>query len=297
MGQDTSALEELAERWVPGEGPVDIQPLASGLVNESYRVSRGGRLHTLRVAANSQDLGIDRQWEYRVLTQATAEGLAPVLDYCDPVQGILVAGWVDGRTWTADEIRQPNAIDTMAQLLRRVHSLPILEPARVMNPAAWIAHYAAALAGRGVAAPPRLAELSGAVDVHLKLLATFRQPRLVLCHSDLHRLNVVIGDSAVLLDWEYAHVSDPFWDLAGWIANNDWSEALTDRLSATYLRRPPDLDERSRLAALAWLYDYVCLMWSELYLNQRPGPASHEVYARADLLVTRLQRASGSRAG
>jgi thiamine kinase len=267
-----------------------MHPLASGLVNDSYRVVRGGSLYSLRVAAaNSQDLGLDRRWECRVLKEAASAGLAPCIEYCDPVRGILIAGWASGRTWTADEIRQPAAIDAMAQLLRRVHSLPIPQTARVMNPAAWIAHYAAALARRGWEAPPRLAELRGAVDARLKLLAAVRQPKAVLCHSDLHRLNVVSGDRTVLLDWEYAHVSDPFWDLAGWIANNDWTEDFAGYLSAAYLGRSSDSDERTRLEALVWLYDYVCFLWSELYLKQRTEHASPDVAARAEHLITRLR--------
>src|SRR5882672_2845477 len=107
-----SGLEALAQRWVPGEGPVDIQPLTSGLVNESYRVRRGGRLYSMRVAgADSQDLGLDRAWECRVLQAAAAAGLAPLIEHCDPVQGILIAEWADGQGLTADDIRQPGNID------------------------------------------------------------------------------------------------------------------------------------------------------------------------------------------
>jgi thiamine kinase len=284
------ALEELAERCVPGAGPIDIHPLASGLVNTSYRVLRAGRIYSMRVAAaNSQDLGLDRQWECQVLKEAASAGLAPVIEYCDPVQGVVVAGWVNGRTWTRDDILQADTIDAVAQLLRRIHTLTPPRPARVMNPAAWITYYAGALARRGLGTPPRMAPLQGALNAHLELLAAVQLPTPVLCHGDLHRLNVVVGERTVLLDWEYAHISDPFWDLAGWIANNDWTEDAAGRLAASYLRRAADSAERTRLEALVWLYDHVCLMWSELYLNQRSGPESHEVSARADRLVMRLK--------
>ena len=35
-------LEALALRWVPGDGPVQVQPMARGLVNESWRIERDG---------------------------------------------------------------------------------------------------------------------------------------------------------------------------------------------------------------------------------------------------------------
>ncbi len=222
-----SPVEQLALDYVPGSGPVRISPLESGLVNESYRVVRDGRTYSLRVdAENSQHLGVDRRWECRVLEAAAAVDLSPAIRYCDPVRGVLVADWIEGRTWSEEEIRQPAAVDSMAQLLRRVHALRIAAPARVMTPAAWIAHYEGGLRRQGCALPPAAQGLCGALESRLALLAAAGSPQLVICHSDLHRQNVLIADRAVLLDWEYAHVSDPFWDLAAWIANNDWAEEL-----------------------------------------------------------------------
>jgi thiamine kinase len=296
-----STFEEFALRWVPGKGPVDIHSLASGLVNESCRVARAGRLFSLRVAtSDSRDLGLDREWECAVLSRAAAAGLAPAVEYCEPARGILVSDWVSGRTWTPEEIRQPEKVDAMAQLLRGVHALPIPQPLRAMNPEAWITHYSNALARHGSEVPPRSvgrrtaapssAGLRGAADARLSLLAASRSPEPVLCHSDLHRLNVTIGARPVLLDWEYAHVSDPYWDLAGWIANNDWTSRCAADLLASYLQRPAEPAEAGRLPLFVWLYDYVCLLWSELYLEQRPGPASAGVAARAEQLAVRLSK-------
>jgi hypothetical protein len=65
------------------------------------------------------------------------------------------------------------------------------------------------------------------------------------------------------------------WDLAGWSANNDLEDNLRHDLLASYTGRPPAQTDYLRLQLLGWLYDYVCLLWSELYLNlhrnERPG--------------------------
>jgi thiamine kinase-like enzyme len=96
------------------------------------------------------------------------------------------------------------------------------------------------------------------------------------------------GESLILLDWEYAHVSDPLWDLAGWAANNDF-EAETQRdLLRSYLGAAPSTSEWIRFRLLMWLYDYVCLLWSALYLNTRGGGAN-EISRRATLLDARLR--------
>ena len=283
-----SSLELLASTWVPGDGPGDVRVLAAGLVNVSCRVARAGRTYLMRVAAaDSEDLGLDREWECRVLGVAAAAQIAPTVAHCDPAHGILVAGWLSGRTWTAEQARAADNVDAMAGLLRRVHSLPIVEPPRIMNPRTWIRHYASALERRGAAAA-RFAGLADAADARLESLAAFAPVQRVLCHSDVHRFNVLVGDRLVLLDWEYAHVSDGFWDLAGWIANNDWAEEDAERLLCRYLERPPASAERARLRDMLWLYDYVCLLWSVLYSYQRPEEAGGKVAGRIELLEARL---------
>jgi hypothetical protein len=58
---------------------------------------------------------------------------------------------------------------------------------------------------------------------------------------------------------------------------------------ARYLQRPAVAGESARLRLFVWLYDYVCLLWSELYLKQRPGAGSDGVAARAEQLAFRLR--------
>jgi thiamine kinase-like enzyme len=109
-----------------------------------------------------------------------------------------------------------------------------------------------------------------------------------VCHSDLHRMNVIEDDdSLTLLDWEYAHVSDPLWDLAGWSANNDFEAETQRQLLMNYLGTPPSSNEWTRFRLLSWLYDYVCLLWSELYLSLRCD-AENGIFQRATRLDARL---------
>ena len=284
-------------RWVPGEGPVTLKPLAAGLVNQSYRVERGGRVYSMRLATGALNLGIDREWECRVLECAARAGLAPVIAVCEPAQGILVAEWSRGHAWTPRELRLPENIQALTGLLRRVHALPIPRKPRIMSPAAWIAHYGGttrSVAASPVPRPAASAVLRGSADTRLEELAEIPAAQ-VLCHSDVHRLNLAAGEHLVLLDWEYAHVSDPYWDLAAWIANNDGSGAFAADVLAGYLERRPCELEARRLRLLTWLYDYVCLLWCERYLERPQTAPAAEISARAEILALRLRDGSGGR--
>lgn len=264
-----------------------LQPLAAGLVNESYRVERSGRVYSMRLAADVPELGFDRDWECAVLECAARAGLAPAIVCCEPSQGILVTEWNGGHAWTDEELRLPDNIRALTGLVRQVHALPIPMPARVMSPAAWTAHYNRAAARAGMRSG-RSAGLRFAAHERLEDLAAIPSARAVLCHSDLHRHNVAAGERLVLLDWEYAHVSDPYWDLAAWIANNDGTASFATQVLAGYLERPAGEHESARLRLLIWLYDYVCLLWSELYLTQRAEAAGAEIAVRAERLASRL---------
>ncbi len=168
------------------------------------------------------DLGLDRIWEARVLESAGAAGLAPLPEYCDPLRGILIARWTEGRSWTPQNAWQTPNIARMAELVRRVHALQVPPPPRTMGPRQWIDHYRAAVlqstppeaavrAPHAAAAEAALAaRLRGMAEQRLADFAALPAAGPVLCHSDLHVLNLIDrGDSLLLLDWEYAHASDP----------------------------------------------------------------------------------------
>ncbi len=293
----SSELESMAALHVPGTGRLHIHRLRHGLVNATYRVERDGGTYALRVpAANACELGLDRGWEAQVLERAVPAGLAPVLAYCDPQCGILIAHWVEGSSWNAAQVRSKANISRMAGLLRRIHTLPMPTPMRSMNPASWIEYYCAAIRRRiernprGSLAPSEAAALRSAAGERLAALAVLPGAAPVVCHSDLHTFNLIdCGQSLILLDWEYAHASDPLWDLAGWSANNDLEEELQHELLASYAGRPPTRDEGLRLQLLCWLYDYICWLWGELYLDlqreaghgQAPGAAPGEAFGAA----------------
>ncbi len=162
-----------------------------------------------------------------------------------------------------------------------------------MSPADWVAYYREALGRRGserTADPgsPAMGEIEESLAVRCAALAALPRVPSVLCHSDLHAANLVAGEGGVkLLDWEYAHQSEAFWDLAGWSCNNDLTDEARRLLLLSYLGRTAHDEETERLRHLAWLYDYVCVLWSELFVA-RGGAQAEAVSARSRFLAQRL---------
>ena len=271
-------IERLAREIVPGAGRLKIEHLSSGLLNESYRIERDAGVYVLKVAS-AHSLPLDLTRGFRILESAARAGVAPPVVHADPVRGVLLLNWIDGRACGPQEATRLSRNGRMADLLRRVHALPVPPRAPCMTPASWIGAYRVAL-------DPKLREAAAAKTA---ALAALPRPAPVVCHSDLHPQNLIECDGALrLLDWEYAHVGDPLWDVAGWSANNDFDGELQREFMRAYLGKAPDAGETARLVLLRWLYDYVCLLWSEVYLAARRVAAA-DIAARATLLDARLR--------
>ena len=280
-------IEELCRGIVPGGSAVAVEALGAGLLSHTYRVARDGCVYTLKIAAEAGvDLGMDLNWEVRLLERAAAAGLAPPVVYSDPVHKVLLTQWVAGTPWTNQDARDSAAISRIAKLLLRVHALEVPAPFRRISPAGWIDIYSSALAQRQLdAGDPKLHAAAAARARQLDQLA----PPSVVCHSDLHALNLIEQNGAlILLDWEYAHAADPLWDLAGWSANNDMDAESQWRLLTDYGGGSPLSAEWQRLRLNLWLYDYVCLLWSRLHLSVR-GETGNEAAERSRLLDARLR--------
>ena len=260
-------VERLCRTIVPGAGGVQVQPLGAGLLSETYKVARDGVAYALKVAAeHSPKLGMDRAWEVRLLESAASAGVAPRLVYSDAGGSVMLARWAVGRPWASQESTLAANVRSIAALLRRVHALAVPAPPRVVSPLQWIAIYSTALAQSSM--PSGDPALRTAAINRAQQIAEPPLVAGVVCHSDLHAMNLIRGaESLILLDWEYAHVADPLWDLAGWSANNDLEAGVQWSLLSDYMQTTPAQQDWRRLRLFLWLYDYVCLLWCRLYLN------------------------------
>jgi thiamine kinase-like enzyme len=281
-------VERLCRAIVPGAGSIDLRALGAGLISETYRVARDGVAYTLKVALEHRpELRVDLPWEVRMLERASSAGLAPRLVYSNLDGGVLLTLWIEGRSWVSHEASAAANLERVAGLLRRVHSLVVPLPARLTTPLQWIEIYEAALSRR--TSIPSDPALRSAALARAQTLAELPRVVGVVCHSDLHAMNLLQQDhSLILLDWEYAHVTDPLWDLAGWCANNDFEVQAQRSLLTHYLGDAPISSQWQRFRLLLALYDYVCLLWSQLYLRVRNSGANG-VAERLRLLDARLR--------
>jgi aminoglycoside phosphotransferase (APT) family kinase protein len=282
-------IARLAGEIVPGTGAVRLEFLAGGLYHESFRVWRDEASYLLRLALEPAAGLAHRHWEMDLLKAAEQARLAPAIVHTDSARGLLLYRWVEGTFWSEAEIGEPARLMQVVALIHAIQALP-LRAGCFMSPKDWVDTYREA--AKRLPRQPS-AELDALATQRLKSLGA--PSATAVCHSDLHRFNLLEPTASspppglVLLDWEYAHEADVYWDLAGWSANNDFGPTRRQQLLQAYLRRPATAAELLHLTSLVWLYDYVCLLWSELYLTSHPARGAERFAQRAALLEKRLR--------
>lgn len=210
--------------------------LAGGITNKNYRVNVDGQAYVLRlVGANTEQLGIDRRHEYAATQAAAAAGVAPEVVYYIEPEGCLVTRFIAGRPVAPDEMRQPDTIRLVAAALRRVHALPPI-PGN-FSPFHMVAAYRQLALDHGVTDFPAnfdwlLARLQ-AVEAAFQVAPTATCP----CHNDLLNENFLIENDTgrmVILDWEYAGMGDPHFDLGNVAAQHAFGDEHDRLLLESY---------------------------------------------------------------
>jgi thiamine kinase len=236
-----------------------VERIEHGLTNDSWIVRAPRLAVVVRLnSASSSELQIDRTSERRILEVVSQAGLGPRVLVCDPEAGVLVTELLSGSPWSLEYARTTVGIARLANLLRELHALSIADGIGRVDLSRVIEGYWTTLqaAGRTIT-PDVIAKHEQARATTAMLKADMRAR---LCHNDVHHLNLMDDGRLRLLDWEYAGLGDPFFDLAGVCCYHAYTPEQREQLLQHYLGRP-DQPASTRLAAACWLFDYIRELW------------------------------------
>ena len=226
-----------------------LRALSAGQTNRSFLIGADGERFVLRLnAPDAATLGINRQDEARLLTAASAAGIAPAVIHCAPEHGLLITEFIDGRPLHRDDVDR-RQIHQLVELLEAVHTLPVELPA--FDYAAHAQEYWQHLVVADVPIPPALVkQRKPAMDQLAMLVGPGRRHP---CHHDPVPGNVLQHDGRLLLiDWEYAGYGDPAFDWAALVEEWAVPAAALPVVNAT------------RAEALRSAYRFLCALWSLL---------------------------------
>lgn len=207
-------LEEALARVPQWAGASDLKatPLGGGITNRNFRIDVGGEAFVLRIAgADTELLGINREYEYAANLAAGKLGIAPEVFYFIRPEGYLVTRFITGRPILPEEICQPENIRRVMDVVRKIHSMP--EIPGNFNVFRIVADYSEIARRYQVAFPKSFNWTIERMQAAEKALNTHPLTPCP-CHNDLLNANFLTNGHLYVLDWEYAGMGDVFFDLA-----------------------------------------------------------------------------------
>jgi thiamine kinase-like enzyme len=237
------------------------QPLDGGITNRNFRVPFGGTDYVVRMPGKDTDLlGIDRRAEWTATCAAARLGVGPPTAAMLEHPPALVTKFVTGDHVEAADLRRPEAIASVAGLLRRFHESGTTLPVE-FNSFRIVESYARMARERGVRAPETYREMHRRAH-QIEHALRGADHTLVPCHNDLLAANFIRGaDGFCIVDWEYAGMGNRFFDLGNFAVNNDLDAAGEEVLLDAYFGDPPTAARRASLKLMRFMSDFREGMW------------------------------------
>lgn len=252
-----------------------ITPLDGGLMTKMYHMKWKGKDYAIRLLEPTTPY-YQRKTEVNIAKIAGARFLGPKVYYHDPEYTTVIREFGQGGTYLRSH---PNRrIHELASLLRKLHSIPLHETAVLTKVPIWktMEKRLDEMLATGFPVPPELQEAVTYAKSTSSLLELSDQDT-VLCHNDLHCLNILCdGKGVKLIDWALSAHGSRYFDLthlAVWLA---MSEEECEQLLTGYFGREPNEVERAQFALASNLPYLALSVWAfHKFSQEYKGPSNN----------------------
>lgn len=237
----------------------DAELLAQGLTNYTYRLQLQHTNYFYRQGiAQSESLFIDRAQERQALLLAEAAGLLPKIHYHSADGQQLILAWRDEPSWQMEYFSSAAGITKLGQLAAQIHAIPAR--LKILDLADYLQQLMAGL--------PSLSQtVRQRIEQQQALLRALPVISPVFCHNDINPTNL-LGTKPWLVDWEYAALGDPAFELAGICRAGQFDMRQQQTLVNSYQAAGGCCDLK-RVTQMLVVVDLVSLLWCEKMLLLR----------------------------
>jgi thiamine kinase-like enzyme len=238
--------------------------LSGGITNRNFLVTIPGASdrYVIRLAGNDTHLlGISREVEHAATVAAAGVGVGPEVTAFIRPEGYLVTRFIEGSPVSFEQVRERATLARIADSLRRIHEGPAIPGLFV--PLRIVEAYRALAMARGVPIPPEY-ELASAIGRRIELACLADRVELRPCHNDLLNANFIDDGSRIrIVDWEYARMGDPYFDLGNFSINHELTPD-DDAYLLTAYEGPEHGNHLARLGLMRVVSDFREAMWGVL---------------------------------
>lgn len=243
--------------------PQKIERLG-GLTNFNFKLFNGEETYVVRFPGVGTEEIINRKDESDISWVTNEIGIDAEMLYFDEKSGIKVCKYIeDAVTMDANQVKSPENMKDIAQLFSKLHTsgkvLPI--PFDVFEK---IKEYEDLLNSEsGNFYWDDYEEVRKQIYSLKELYESYEIQR-VLCHNDPLCENFIKGkDRMYLVDWEYAGMNDPMWDLADVFIEAGFTPIEEIQFKEYYFGRPSTRFEDIRIVMNKVFLDFLWSLWGK----------------------------------
>ena len=226
-----------------------VKRLEGGMSNYTYVVEGLGKKYTYRVPGKYAEKFVDRAEEWENIQEVSKLDLNNITTYVEIMSGEKLAEYVEGTIMSETDVVSYNAMSVKA--LKKIHGSDL--KFRPYNAFVRLDDDERYCKETGFVHPQEYIDLRKQLDA---MRAAHAEVKQVPCHCDYQPTNLVInGDKLYVLDWEFAGMNDPFYDIACY-GNAGFDKALS--LLEAYVGHKPTKEELQRLY---FHRAFQCLQW------------------------------------
>jgi thiamine kinase-like enzyme len=228
----TEAVDQIVARLWPNRS-ARVEALHGGITNANYLVDLGDEQVVLRLSGEHTNLlGINRRHETAANNLASSIGVAPDVLLFLEEEHMLVTRFLPGRPIPPDELGREPMLSSVASTLRRLHHAGTIDA--VFDPFTIVRTYHETASSRGVVEDFDYDAATTVLD-EISAVRPFRAS--AFCHNDYLNGNFIFDGEVRIVDWEYAGMGDPFFDLANLSVNHGFDTAADEGLLTDYFGR------------------------------------------------------------
>lgn len=218
--------------------PREFRDLSGGLTNRNLLITNASGRYVARCSDPAgHALAIDRDVEHANSRAAEEAGVgAPVIDY-RPDLGVLLLGFVEGRTLSRETLAQESALlPRMARAIRQLHQGPEFQGE--FNMFERMRGYLSTVQENGYRYPSDYLDHAERIE-EIRTALAVKSDGLVPCNNDLLPENFIDdGEKIWLIDYEYSGNNDACFELGNTWAEGDLDLDQLEALVTGYYGRP-----------------------------------------------------------
>jgi thiamine kinase-like enzyme len=212
---------------------------------------------------NAKSLNIHHQSEYEIVEGISALNFCPTILYKDPNFKYWIRPYIRGHTLgelqtSTYDVRDD--LEDIAKILSRTHKQPIQQHWPSVNTLGRTEYFWQQILPNPVISTDRILKLKELLDDALQNT----EPQMVLCHMDTNIHNWIKDDNnnLNLIDWEYAGLGNPIWDLAVFSDSAELNRQEEEQFLAFY-----DKYSVSELRHAKLQMEYLSILWFAVQEN------------------------------